>query len=81
LSVPRSIRSGSATCDLEHRVEHVHGALEDHGDLAPADFSPELLVTHRPKVAAVKEDLAIEAGGVFGGHPHEGVGEAALAAA
>ena len=49
--------------DAHHRVEGVHGALEDHGDVAPAEL-PQLLLLLACRCLAAEEDAA--AGNVAG---------------
>ena len=48
---------GDLFADLFHRVEGVHGTLEDHGDLFPPEI-PQFLIGKMGDVFAVEQDLA-----------------------
>src|SRR5918993_1064189 len=67
--------------DTEDGIEHAHGALEDHGNAAPADLPPKLVVRKGSQLPAIELDRAIEASDVLRQHAHERQGQAALAAA
>ena len=66
--------------DRHHRVERVHGALEDHRDLAPAEAG-ELGVAHGEHVATAEADLAAGDDGGRVQDAGDGVGDGRLAAA
>src|SRR5690606_14065829 len=63
----------------QHRIERVHGALEHHGNFAPAEFS-QFLIVEGEHVAAVHEDfttLADEGGRAVEARNGEGDGRLA----
>ena len=62
------------------RIQRGHRLLIDHGDLGAADL-PQLLLAHRPHVAALEEDLAGDDAAVRAHVLHDGERHGRLAAA
>ena len=66
--------------DPGDRIEGVHGALGDHGDLLPA-IAPDLIRVQHGQIAAVEHNPAADDAAVFGQQAHDRLGDGRLAAA
>ncbi|RIH82137.1 hypothetical protein Mrose_03458 [Calidithermus roseus] len=72
---------GHLVAHPQHRVEGVHGPLEDHRDTLPAQAAPQLGLGEGRHFAPLKAHTALVAGDVLGQQAHQRHAQAGLAAA